>query len=160
MRHTFHDGDHASQIHFSQGLTVCCVTVIWERHNLRRICRRNCVYDLPNVTRTFARSRTQLLEWLSVSTVGTTRLMPQSHDARPHHVIQWYSSRKTAQHPSYDVTYAWVCFRVVRGLGWPMGWVGLGWVNYSKSTKNLKGFRAGFAEDILNIFWTACIWMT
>jgi len=28
----------------------------------------------------------------------------------------------------------------------------LGWVNYSKSTKNLKGFRAGFAEDILNIF--------
>jgi len=30
---------------------------------------------------------------------------------------------------------------VVHGLGSPMGWVGLGWVNYSKSTKNLKGLR-------------------
>jgi len=29
--------------------------------------------------------------------------------------------------------------RVVLGLCWPMGWVGSGWVNYSKSTKNLKG---------------------
>jgi len=47
-----------------------------------------------------------------------------------------------------------LCNRVVHGLGWPMGWVGLGlvglgrdfsvfgglgWVHYSKSTKNLNG---------------------
>jgi len=31
--------------------------------------------------------------------------------------------------------------RVVHGLGWPMGWVELGWVHYSKSTKKLKGLR-------------------
>jgi len=46
-----------------------------------------------------------------------------------------------------------ILIRVVHGLGWPMGWVGLGQLQ-QKYTKNLKGFVLAFwaaAKDILNI---------
>ena len=49
------------------------------------------------------------------------------------------SMHLSAVRPAASGLLLWT--RVVHGLGWPMGWVGLGRVHYSKSTKKLKGLR-------------------
>ena len=84
-------------------------------------------------------------EWVDAAVAGTEPLRQRSDVAVQQSLLEAAVSRRRAEQSAHFENVQGqpgcgrCCCEPELSMGWVDSWVGLGWVHYRKSTKNLKG---------------------